>query len=281
MLCGDLTANQDGVIRYLRCGEIDASDEDWVRGSLFRWGGTSSRDAAKDIYYILDDGRGYAVDANVKVTNALELQRLNERSIAMSLCARTLEKDWGATCKCDEVTESTSPIVDVKKHVKAGCTFKNCHKVAAFTLRRESALEPGLTMTDDDLAAARRAPNGCRPGSRSSRTTSRPCAPPKPTPAAASRKPRHGWPRPARSSPTSSRCPGAPWALDEENRQLNETVETLRSELDVLKADNQRLQDKLQSSAFLDGALAVLLGVIITLVVPRLWPRRRSSSSWA
>ena len=112
---------------------------------------------SKDIYYILDDGRGYAVDANVKVTNALELQRLNERSIAMSLCARTLEKDWGATCKCDEVTESTSPIVDVKKHVKAGCTFKNCHKVAAFTLRRESALEPGLTMNDDDLAAARRA----------------------------------------------------------------------------------------------------------------------------
>ncbi|MEQ8264253.1 TIGR04211 family SH3 domain-containing protein [Pseudohaliea sp.] len=74
---------------------------------------------------------------------------------------------------------------------------------------------------------------------------------------------------------------GRALALDEENRQLNETVETLRSELDVLKADNQRLQDKLQSSAFLDGALAVLLGVIITLVVPRLWPRRRSSSSWA
>ena len=158
VLCGDFNGEpEDGVIRYLRCGEIDASDEDWVRGSLFRWGGTSSRDAAKDIYYILDDGRGYAVDANVKVTNVLELQRLNERSIAMSLCARTLEKDWGATCKCDEVTESTSPIVDVKKHVKAGCTFKNCHKVAAFTLRRESALEPGLTMTDDDLAAARRA----------------------------------------------------------------------------------------------------------------------------
>jgi SH3 domain protein len=74
---------------------------------------------------------------------------------------------------------------------------------------------------------------------------------------------------------------GRALALDEENRQLNESVETLRSEVDVLKADNQRLKDKLQSSAFLDGALAVLLGVIITLVVPRLWPRRRNSSSWA
>jgi len=157
VLCGDFNGEpEDGVIRYLRHGEIDASDEDWVRGSLFRWGGTSSRDAAKDLYYVLDDGRGYAVDLNVTVTNALELQRLNERSIAMSLCARTLEKEWGASCKCGDST-SDNPIVDVKKHVRAGCTFKNCHKVAAFTLRRESALDPGVTMNDDDLAAARRA----------------------------------------------------------------------------------------------------------------------------
>ena len=31
----------------------------------------------------------------------------------------------------------------------------------------------------------------------------------------------------------------------------------------------------------MNGAMAVLLGVIITLVVPRLWPKRRRSSSWA
>ena len=69
--------------------------------------------------------------------------------------------------------------------------------------------------------------------------------------------------------------------LDTDNRRLVEEVETLRSEVDMLKADNQRLAEKLRSGAFLDGALAVLLGVGITLVVPRLWPRRRSSSSWA
>lgn len=69
--------------------------------------------------------------------------------------------------------------------------------------------------------------------------------------------------------------------LDTDNRRLVEEVETLRSEVDMLKADNQRLSEKLRSGAFLDGALAVLLGVGITLVVPRLWPRRRSSSSWA
>ncbi len=69
--------------------------------------------------------------------------------------------------------------------------------------------------------------------------------------------------------------------LDADNRRLAEESETLRAEVDTLEAENQRLQDKLQSGAFLDGALAVLLGVIITLVVPRLWPKRRRSSSWA
>lgn len=65
------------------------------------------------------------------------------------------------------------------------------------------------------------------------------------------------------------------------NRRLVEEVASMRTELDTLEADNLRLQERVQSSAFLDGALAVILGVIITLVVPRLWPKRRSSSSWA
>ncbi|WP_241263369.1 TIGR04211 family SH3 domain-containing protein [Parahaliea mediterranea] len=69
--------------------------------------------------------------------------------------------------------------------------------------------------------------------------------------------------------------------LDADNRRLAEESESLRAEVDTLEAENQRLQDKLQSSAFIDGALAVLLGVIITLVVPRLWPKRRRSSGWA
>lgn len=67
----------------------------------------------------------------------------------------------------------------------------------------------------------------------------------------------------------------------EQNRRLVTEVESMRATIDTLEADNQRLNDKVSSSAFLDGALAVLLGVIITLVVPRLWPKRRSSSSWA
>lgn len=67
----------------------------------------------------------------------------------------------------------------------------------------------------------------------------------------------------------------------ENNRRLVEEAASIRTRLDTLEADNQRLQERVQSSAFLDGALAVLLGVIIALIVPRLWPKRRQSSSWA
>ena len=69
--------------------------------------------------------------------------------------------------------------------------------------------------------------------------------------------------------------------LDVDNRRLVVETETLRSEVETLESENQRLQDKLRSEDFMNGAMAVLLGVIITLVVPRLWPKRRRSSSWA
>jgi SH3 domain protein len=69
--------------------------------------------------------------------------------------------------------------------------------------------------------------------------------------------------------------------LDTDNRRLVEESENLRSEVEMLEAENQRLQDKLDSEDFINGALAVLMGVFITLVVPRLWPKRRKSSSWA
>jgi SH3 domain protein len=69
--------------------------------------------------------------------------------------------------------------------------------------------------------------------------------------------------------------------LDVDNRRLVVETETLRSEVEMLESETQRLQDKLRSEDFMNGAMAVLLGVIITLVVPRLWPKRRRSSSWA
>lgn len=73
----------------------------------------------------------------------------------MSLCTRTLREKYGASCGCgiDALTEE-NPIIRVKKHVEKKCTFKNCHTVAAFTLRREAGLSPGTSMDDDDHAAA-------------------------------------------------------------------------------------------------------------------------------
>ena len=69
--------------------------------------------------------------------------------------------------------------------------------------------------------------------------------------------------------------------LDADNRRLVEDAENLRSSVDMLESENQRLQDSLRSSAFIDGALAVLLGVVITLVAPRLWPKRKRNDGWA
>jgi SH3 domain protein len=69
--------------------------------------------------------------------------------------------------------------------------------------------------------------------------------------------------------------------LDIDNRRLVESAENLRSEVEMLRAENLRLQDKVESEDFMNGALAVLLGVVIALVAPRLVPKRRKSSSWA
>ena len=69
--------------------------------------------------------------------------------------------------------------------------------------------------------------------------------------------------------------------LDGENRRLVENSEMQRSRIEVLEADNQRLLNSSENEAFLNGALAVALGVMITLLVPRLWPKRRRSTSWA
>ena len=69
--------------------------------------------------------------------------------------------------------------------------------------------------------------------------------------------------------------------LDTDNRRLIVESETMKSDLEMVRAENQRLTDRLASDAFINGALAVLLGVIITLAVPRLWPKRRRNSDWA
>jgi SH3 domain protein len=70
--------------------------------------------------------------------------------------------------------------------------------------------------------------------------------------------------------------------LDSDNSRLVAESEDLRASMEMLEAENQRLTEKLKSEDFFNGALAVLLGVIIALVVPLLRrPKRNKSSSWA
>lgn len=67
--------------------------------------------------------------------------------------------------------------------------------------------------------------------------------------------------------------------LDRDNQKLLEANEMLRNQLEVVQTDNQRLRDSQENEAFLNGAIAVVIGVMIALVVPRLWPKRKSE--WA
>lgn len=67
--------------------------------------------------------------------------------------------------------------------------------------------------------------------------------------------------------------------LDADNERLLNENQVLKNELDVLSADNQRLSDEKKSDAFMNGVFAVLIGVMITLIVPRLWPKKNSEWS--
>ncbi len=64
--------------------------------------------------------------------------------------------------------------------------------------------------------------------------------------------------------------------LDADNRQLLEANQALSSEVDVLKTDNARLRENKENEFFLNGAFAVLIGVMVTLIVPRMMPKKRS-----
>jgi len=68
--------------------------------------------------------------------------------------------------------------------------------------------------------------------------------------------------------------------LHERHSELLHSHEMLKTELEVLKAANARLQADARNTFFLYGVGAVLLGVVITLVVPHL-RRRRRFSEWA
>ncbi len=64
--------------------------------------------------------------------------------------------------------------------------------------------------------------------------------------------------------------------LNSDNKTLIESNQRLKDQVDVLKTDNARLRSQYENDEFLNGAFAVVIGVLITLLVPRLWPKRKS-----
>ena len=74
---------------------------------------------------------------------------------------------------------------------------------------------------------------------------------------------------------------GAAIELDSRNQSLAKSLETKRSEAELLKLENVRLQERIKSNQIIDGALAVLLGVIIMALAPKLVPKRRRNDGWS
>ena len=69
--------------------------------------------------------------------------------------------------------------------------------------------------------------------------------------------------------------------LDLMNQQLVAELESGRSSADLLRLENVRLRERLANNQMMDGALAVLLGVILAVVAPRLWPRKKRPDGWS
>ncbi|MBR9912052.1 MAG: TIGR04211 family SH3 domain-containing protein [Gammaproteobacteria bacterium] len=68
--------------------------------------------------------------------------------------------------------------------------------------------------------------------------------------------------------------------LHQRHKEMLHNYDLLKTELDVLKARNARLQSDARNTFFLYGAGAVLLGVLIALTAPHL-RRRKRFSEWA
>ena len=69
--------------------------------------------------------------------------------------------------------------------------------------------------------------------------------------------------------------------LDLMNQQLVAELESGRSDADLLRLENVRLRERIANNQMMDGALAVLLGVILAVVAPRLWPKKKRQGGWS
>ena len=68
-------------------------------------------------------------------------------------------------------------------------------------------------------------------------------------------------------------------SINQQNQELLERNGLLQSEIDILKAANERLSNSERNTWFLYGALAVVMGSLLTVIIPRL-KRRKRFSEW-
>jgi len=68
--------------------------------------------------------------------------------------------------------------------------------------------------------------------------------------------------------------------LDKRNRELQKTIQELRNQVELLTAENDRLQDDRREQFLMLGAGLVLLGVLLAVIVPWLKPSRKHDT-WA
>lgn len=68
-------------------------------------------------------------------------------------------------------------------------------------------------------------------------------------------------------------------SINQQNRELLERNGILQSEIDILTAANERLTNSERNTWFLYGAFAVVMGAILTVIIPRL-KRRKRFSEW-
>jgi SH3 domain protein len=65
--------------------------------------------------------------------------------------------------------------------------------------------------------------------------------------------------------------------LNSQNEELIRRNQLMQQEIDILTARNERLEDSTWRSWFVYGALAVVAGALLSVLLPRLIPRRRYS----
>ena len=75
-----------------------------------------------------------------------------------------------------------------------------------------------------------------------------------------------------------SQIAARPKQLESENSELREKFAKISDELTLIKQENQVLKDRSKRNWFLAGALVVIIGIIIGLIIPKL--RFRKKDSW-